>query len=224
MAHIRSPVQQLVDAFGVDVAVAVDAEHVLRKILCRLPPNKDEALRLMDEGEYRIADNVFDETASFPPELVNAMIEAGLLSRRGELVVIAPKGLEVLSTRVRRGRRPDELVAHHRGKEAADRVRLPAGCLHDRRDGCALSGLQHRDQPGLLRVPPAGCGRALRSLAPGPASVPVDPFPTSGFLSRGGTFWRCGKFECPLVVREEAVGPLANSARAQRSAGNNNTD
>src|SRR6266446_6733988 len=63
--------------------------------------------------------------------------------------------------------RQAELVAHDPGKEAADRVRLPAGCLHDRRDGCALPAVQHRDHPGLLRIPPAGCGRALRNIVPG---------------------------------------------------------
>src|ERR1700678_2742996 len=63
--------------------------------------------------------------------------------------------------------RQAELFAYHPGKEAADRVGLPAGCLHDRRDGCTLLAAEHLDHPGLLRSPPAGLGRLLRSLGPG---------------------------------------------------------
>src|SRR6266852_1771059 len=49
-------------------------------------------------------------------------------------------------------KRQAELVAHDPGKEAADRVGLPAGCLHDRRDGCSLPAMEHLDHPGLLRI------------------------------------------------------------------------
>src|ERR1700756_1328684 len=40
-----------------------------------------------------------------------------------------------------RYQRQAEPLAHHRGQEAADRVRLPAGRLHDHCDGYALPGL-----------------------------------------------------------------------------------
>jgi hypothetical protein len=90
--------------------------------------------------------------------------------------------------------------------------------------GVGIAGSSAVDAGELQRISVRWGAGSEALNTPGPASVPVDPFPTSGFLSRGGTFWRCGKFECPLVVREEAVRPLANSARAQRSAGNNNTD
>src|SRR4051812_30127169 len=63
--------------------------------------------------------------------------------------------------------RQAELVAHHTGKEAAHRVRLPPGRLHDRSNGCSLPALEHLDHPGLLRIRPAGLGRLSRSLVPG---------------------------------------------------------
>ena len=46
--------------------------------------------------------------------------------------------------------RQAELVAHYPGREAPDRVGLPAGCLHDGPDGRALFALEHREHKGLL--------------------------------------------------------------------------
>jgi hypothetical protein len=46
--------------------------------------------------------------------------------------------------------RQAELGAHYPGREAPDRVGLPAGCLHDGPDGRALFALEHREHKGLL--------------------------------------------------------------------------
>jgi hypothetical protein len=46
--------------------------------------------------------------------------------------------------------RQAELGAHHSGQEATDRVGLPAGCLHDGRDGRALFALERREHKSLL--------------------------------------------------------------------------
>ncbi len=58
-----------------------------------------------------------------------------------------------------------ELLAHHTRKEAADRVLLPAGRLHDGGDRCPL-GLSKQSEDGLLLGPAAGRtqgnGRRLR--------------------------------------------------------------
>ena len=57
-----------------------------------------------------------------------------------------------------RYQRQAELLAHHAGKEAADRVLLPAGRLHDGGDRCAL-GLSEQGEDGLLFGPAAGRSR-----------------------------------------------------------------
>ncbi len=54
-----------------------------------------------------------------------------------------------------RCQRQAELLAHHTGKEAADRVLLPAGRLHDGGDRCPL-GLSEQGEDGLLFGPAAG--------------------------------------------------------------------
>jgi hypothetical protein len=41
--------------------------------------------------------------------------------------------------------RQAELFAHNLGQEATDRVGLPAGCLHDGRNGRALFALELRE-------------------------------------------------------------------------------
>ena len=50
------------------------------------------------------------------------------------------------------------------GQEAAHRMRLPAGRLHDGRNGCALRALEQRKHFGLLRLTTTGLGRPLRTL------------------------------------------------------------
>jgi hypothetical protein len=77
--------------------------------------------------------------------------------------------------------RQAEPLAHHAGKEAANRVLLPAGRFHDGRDGRALLALEHFDHVGLLRIP---CSRLWRSpqglvfalLAAGSFDPPRTPF------------------------------------------------
>src|SRR4051812_36547010 len=80
--------------------------------------------------------------------------------------------------------RQAELVAHHTGKEAAHRVRLPAGNLHDRSNGCSLPALEHLDHAVLLQTSLAGLGRLSRSFVPGVlATSRSDP---AGTLVRSG--------------------------------------
>jgi Protein of unknown function (DUF1194) len=56
-----------------------------------------------------------------------------------------------------------QCLAHDR-KEAADRVLLPAGRLHDGRDGRALLALEHLDHAGLLRISGGRlCGNEIKS-------------------------------------------------------------
>ena len=62
-----------------------------------------------------------------------------------------------------------ELLDHDAGEEAAHRMLLPAGRLHDGRDGRALRRLQHRDDVGLLGVGP----RAARCLFGRRGSLPA---------------------------------------------------
>src|SRR5262249_10580937 len=61
--------------------------------------------------------------------------------------------------------RQAKLLAHHACKEAADRVLLPAGCLHDGSDRCPL-GLSEQGEDRLLFGPAAGrtCGLVLTIL------------------------------------------------------------
>src|SRR6202162_3196168 len=71
--------------------------------------------------------------------------------------------------------RQAELVAHHRGKEAADRVGLPSCRLHDGGYGCALAAVEHLDHPGLLRIPPAGRGPLVDGRIPAPPCARGGP-------------------------------------------------
>jgi hypothetical protein len=59
------------------------------------------------------------------------------------------------------------VFAHHAGKEAADRMGLPAGRLHDRGDRCSL-GLSEQGKYGFLLRPAAGRSRGpiLRGRRP----------------------------------------------------------
>lgn len=59
-----------------------------------------------------------------------------------------------------------KFLLHHAREEAANRVLLPAGCLHHRCDGRAGRGMQHFDHASLLRALPTLflliiCGRHL---------------------------------------------------------------
>src|SRR5712671_2787739 len=62
--------------------------------------------------------------------------------------------------------RQAELLAHHAGEEAAHRVLLPAGRLHDGRDGRTLPALQHGDHRRLLRLRLPGFGEPARLAGP----------------------------------------------------------
>jgi hypothetical protein len=46
--------------------------------------------------------------------------------------------------------RQAELFAHNPGQEATDRVGLPASCLHDGGNSCALFASEHREHLSLL--------------------------------------------------------------------------
>jgi hypothetical protein len=68
-----------------------------------------------------------------------------------------------------RYQRQTKLLAHHAGKEATDRVLLPAGCLDDGGDRCSL-GLPQQSKDGLLLRSAAGpnrgvCSEASRALS-----------------------------------------------------------
>jgi len=58
--------------------------------------------------------------------------------------------------------RQTELFADHPGKEAANRMLLPAGCLHDRRDSRAIRTLEQGED--LLLLSPASRFRFNRFL------------------------------------------------------------
>src|SRR5450759_3108085 len=60
--------------------------------------------------------------------------------------------------------RQAEPLAHHACEEAADRVLLPIGRLHDGHDGCALPALQHLDDAGLFRIAWIWLSRLLASV------------------------------------------------------------
>jgi hypothetical protein len=157
-----------------------------------------------------------------------------------EIIDRAPKEvIEILRTKVRNA--PDDLVSsatirkpcHHHssrtpasgracgappGKEAADRVGLPSGRLHDGGDGRALA-VEHLNHPGLLRIPPAGLGRLLRSLVPGVLAMALHELATNaakyGALSvaKGHVRveWSRAGDDDHLVLRwTEAGGPPVN--------------
>ena len=60
-----------------------------------------------------------------------------------------------------------ELLAHHAGKEASDRVLLPMGRPHDGGNRRSLRSTQHREHSRLFRARPAflqGIGFGLRRV------------------------------------------------------------
>jgi hypothetical protein len=98
-------------------------------------------------------------------------------------------------------------VAHHPSKEAADRVGLPSGRLHDGGDGRALAAMEHLDHPGLLRSPPAGLGRLSRSHVPGLLARSLAPSPSK---PRSGEK-AGGAFVCELPMGRAEVLSISGS-------------
>jgi uncharacterized membrane protein YccC len=60
-------------------------------------------------------------------------------------VTLDPKAVTEASTLLR-----EAIERQAQRQKAADRVGLPAGCFHDRRNGRALFALEHREHKGLL--------------------------------------------------------------------------
>jgi hypothetical protein len=76
-----------------------------------------------------------------------------------------------------------ELLAHHARKEAADRVLLPAGCLHDSGDRCPF-GLPEQSEDGCLFGVAAGRTHGLILGLPKPFRAGLG----------GRRFGLCGNF------------------------------
>src|SRR5260370_18836604 len=60
--------------------------------------------------------------------------------------------IHALAVRLLRLQPEPELLAHHGGKKPPHRMRLPAGGMHDRRDGGAARPAQQSQHPRLLRL------------------------------------------------------------------------
>src|ERR1700751_5581055 len=72
---------------------------------------------------------------------------------RGSLAAISARDpVDPVAVHLLRAELELEALAHHAGKKAAHRVRLPAGGLHHRSDRCACGGLQQGDDARLLRA------------------------------------------------------------------------
>src|ERR1700704_4634219 len=77
-----------------------------------------------------------------------ASIISSMLAPSGWLSRVSTRSC--LVTRATFDERQAELFAHNPGQEATDRVGLPAGCLHDGGNGCALFPMEHREHLSLL--------------------------------------------------------------------------
>src|SRR5262249_36442829 len=104
-----------------------------------------------------------------------------------------------------------KLLAPYAGEEAADRMLLPARRLHDRSNGGARRGPQHRDHPRLFRGRPA-----LPLLVSCDAFFSPATFLASGLAwfggVRGALALRAGRLGCSFLASAartmSIVGPL----------------